>query len=94
MVFAAIKGCQKLPGTRPGHAFPGLNQKQRGVGRALNQAGAGVEELIGVPLQRYTAMRAAVFVDIDLAVSANREHACRVLFETQAGAFGQRFRGA
>ena len=36
------------------------------MGRALNQAGAGIEKLVRVPLQRHAAVRATVLVDIDL----------------------------
>ena len=42
------------------------------MGGALNEAGAAVEELVGLPLQRDAAMRAAVAIGEYLAVAASR----------------------
>lgn len=41
------------------------------MGRALDEAGAAVEKLIWLPIQRYAAMRAAVAIDKHLAVAAS-----------------------
>ena len=86
----AAKGGQELPGARPGNAFPALNQKQGSMGRALDQAGAGVEELVGLPFQRHTTVGAAIFIGLDLTGPTHDKQADAVLFKAQAGAFCQR----
>ena len=64
---------QRLAFAGTGHAFAVLDQKQRTVGGTLDQTGAAVQELVGLPFQRDAAMRAAVFVDENLALSAYRQ---------------------
>lgn len=64
---------QRLAFAGAGHAFAVLDQKQCTVGGALDQAGAAVQKLVGLPFQRDAAMRAAIPVDEHLALSAYRQ---------------------
>ena len=85
----AVKACEHLPGARPGNAFARFDQEQCSVGGALDQAGAGIEELIRLPLQRDSPMRAAIFVGIQLSFPAHEEQAHFSAFEAAARTFGQ-----
>ena len=72
-IFMAIESGQRLTFAGAGHALAILDQKQRTVGGALDQAGAAVQKLVGLPFQRDAAMRAAIPVDENLALSAYRQ---------------------
>lgn len=88
-VFPAGDGRQGLPGTGAGDAFTVFDQKQRTVGGALNQAGALIEELIGLPLQSDPAMGAAVGVDVYLLIAAHCKKWPAFKVETSAGSLRQ-----
>lgn len=85
----AVKACEYLPGARPGNAFARFDQEQCSVGGALDQAGAGIEELIRLPFQRNSPMRAAIFVGIHVSFSAHDEQAHFFALEAAARTFGQ-----
>lgn len=66
------------------HALAILDQKQRTVGGALDQTGAAVQKLVGLPFQRDATMRAAIPVDENLTVSAYRQKPVVFQFEPAA----------
>ncbi|ROL83312.1 hypothetical protein BK637_29230 [Pseudomonas chlororaphis] len=83
-----------MPGTGAGDAFTVFDQKQRTVGGALDQAGAGIEELVGLPLQSDPAMGAAIGVDVDLSIAAHCKKRLAFKVETSAGSLWQIAGGA
>jgi hypothetical protein len=50
-VFQAVQGLQPLARARAGHAFAALDQEQRAMMGALDQAGAVVEKAVWRPVQ-------------------------------------------
>ena len=54
------------------------------MGGALDQAGAGVEKLVGLPFQRDAAMGAAVDIEVGNAVPAHGQQLAAVDFKTEA----------
>ncbi|MCY1187961.1 hypothetical protein D9M73_290060 [compost metagenome] len=76
-----------LSGAGAGHAFAGLDQKQGAMPAAGDQAGAAVEKLIGLPVQRDAAVRAAVAVQVDPACAAHGKHGGVVNAEATTAAF-------
>ncbi|MCY1557230.1 hypothetical protein D9M68_940630 [compost metagenome] len=83
-----------MPGTRSGHAFARIDQKQCAVGGALDQAGAVVEKLVRQPFQGNAAVRAAVAVGKYLAVLAYGKQFFACNHKAPALTFGQLMRGA
>ncbi len=63
-----------MAAARPSHAFAAIEQKQRAVGGALQQAAAAIEKLIGQPFQANAAVRAAVEVQVHSALMAHSNH--------------------
>ena len=90
----ACQGAERLPGAGAGYAFTAFNQKQRAMGGALDQAGTGVEKLVGVPFQADAAMRAAIFIHIDLTFTAHGKQLLTVDLETTAAGIDQLGAGA
>lgn len=83
-VLTASDRSQRLTFARAGDTFAILDQKQRAVGGALNQAGAAVQKPVRLPLQRNTAMRTAIGVDENPALSAHRQKPVAVQLEASA----------
>lgn len=88
-VFTAFDDGQGLAFARPGNAFAVLDQKQRPMRSALDQACTAVQKLIGLPFQGNAAMRAAVFVDEHLALAAHGKQRMFAQLEAFAVGFGQ-----
>jgi hypothetical protein len=88
-VLATIDRAQIFALARAGDAFATLDQKQCAVGRALNQAGAGIEKLVRVPLQGHAAVRATVPVDMNLTRAPDRQELQPVDIETSAFSLSQ-----
>lgn len=88
-VFAARDHVQGFSFTGPRDAFATLDQKQSAMGRALDQAGAAVEELVRMPFQRHTTVRASILVDVDLPGTAYGQHLQSIDIEATACSFGQ-----
>ena len=61
---------------------------------AADQAGAVVEKLVGLPLQRNAAVRAAVAVHEHVAVLAHGKHLQLINDKAPAVSFGKLMRGA
>lgn len=59
------------------------------MGGALDQAGAGVEEAVGLPFQRDTAMGAAVEIEVGNAVSAYSQQLAAIDLKTAAAVGGE-----
>src|SRR5690606_5919565 len=73
VLLAAGQGDEELAGAGAGDAFPGLDQEQRAVAGALDQAAAVVEKAVGLPFQRHAAVRTAVAIGIDAALAAHQQ---------------------
>ena len=69
----AAQGLQLFARARPGHAFAAFDQEQRAMMGAVDQAGAVIEKCILRPVQRDTAVRATVAVEIHSALAAHAE---------------------
>jgi len=59
------------------------------VGGALDQAGTGVEEAVGLPFQRDAAVRTAVEIHVDLTRTPYRQHFAPLDVETATVVVGQ-----
>lgn len=68
-----IQCAECIAGAGPGDALAGLDQKQRTMGGALDEAGTGIEKLVGLPLQGNPSMGAAIAIDEDLPTATGRE---------------------
>jgi len=69
-------------------------RKQRAVGGALDQAGAGVEEVIGLPFQGDAAMGAAIAIEVGDAIPAHGQQFVPVDIKTTAAVGGEGVGGA
>ena len=78
-----------MPGARAGDAFPVFDQEKCAVGRALDQAVAGVEKLVGGPFQPDASVRTAIDVDVNLTATAHGKELLAVDVETAAAGIGQ-----
>lgn len=94
MIFVAGNPGQRLSFTGAGDAFAAFDQEQGSVSRAVNQARAGVQKLVWLPLQRHATMRAAVFIDEHLPVAPCREQLATIDFKPAALGFRQLITGA
>lgn len=59
------------------------------MGGALDHAGALVEKLVGLPFQRNAPMRAAIYIDIDLAFPAHGKQLLPIDIKTAAAGIAQ-----
>lgn len=73
----------------PGDAFSVFDEKQRAMGCALDQAGTVIKELVRLPFQGNAAMRALVFVHVNLPATAYCKQPYTVDIETPAFALSQ-----
>jgi hypothetical protein len=78
-----------LSRTWAGHAFSILDQKQGAMGRALDQAVAGIQELVGGPFQPDTSVRAAIDIDMNLTAPAHGKQLLAVNIEPAAAGIDQ-----
>jgi len=85
----AVQGLEHFAFARACHAFTALHQKQRAMMGTVDQAGTVVEKGILCPVQRDAAVRAAVAVQVCLALTAHAEQLDAVYAEGAAVALGQ-----
>ncbi|QKF49919.1 hypothetical protein FX982_00846 [Pseudomonas graminis] len=60
------------------------------MGGALDQTGAGIEKLIGLPFQRHPSMGTPIGVHINLTASPDGQNLELIDIESEAFAFNQR----
>lgn len=94
MILVAGNPGQRSAFTGASDAFAAFNQKQGSMSGAVNQAGAWVQKLVWLPLQRHATMRAAVFIDEDLPVAPCGEQLVTIDFKPAALGFRQLITGA
>lgn len=85
----AAQGLEHIPFAGASHAFATVDQKQRAMMGAVDQAGAVVEKGVLRPVQWDTAMWAAVAVKMHMTVAAHAEKVDAVYAEGAAMALGQ-----
>ncbi|KMU96535.1 hypothetical protein AC138_08395 [Pseudomonas putida] len=85
----AAQGLQLLTLTGACHAFAAFYQEQRTVMGAVDEAGAVIQKRVLCPVQRDVPVRAAVAVQVHLALATHAEQFEAVYAEGAALALGQ-----